>query len=85
MGWIKQQTRTSEDIFKEIIRERPTWNGNKGDSSSPYKYWTDYLRDNFDVTLGQCSRICDLLKTYYHIDKFYFKPRERSMASSTLT
>jgi len=72
MGWVKTPTRTSEDIFSEIVRERPTWNGRVGDGSSPYEYWSDYLRDNYDLTLSQADEICRGLKTYYGIEHFYY-------------
>jgi hypothetical protein len=72
MGWVKAPTRTSEDIFSEIVRERPTWNGRVGGSSSPYEYWSDYLRDNYDLTLSQADEICRGLKTYYGIEHFYY-------------
>lgn len=72
MGWVKQPVRTSEDIFSEIVREQPTWNGRIGDSTTPYEYWSDYLRDNYDLTLRQSSEICSALKEYYHIEHFYY-------------
>lgn len=72
MGWIKTPARTSEDIFSEIVRERPTWNGRVGGSSSPYEYWSDYLRDNYDLTLSQADEICRGLKEYYSIEHFYY-------------
>ena len=72
MGWVKTPTRTSEDIFSEIVLECPTWNGRVGDSSSPYEYWSDYLRDNYDLTLSQADEICRRLKAYYGIEHFYY-------------
>ncbi|MBQ9646090.1 MAG: hypothetical protein IJV24_07020 [Prevotella sp.] len=72
MGWTKQPVRTSEEIFSEIVGERPTWNGRVGDCSSPYEYWSDYLRDNYDLTLRQADEICRGLKEYYGIKHFYY-------------
>ena len=72
MGWVKQPTRISEDIFSEIVSKYPTWNGKMGDSTTPYEYWTDFLRDNYDVTLKQADEICRGLKAYYHIEHFYY-------------
>ncbi len=73
MGWIKQPVRTSESIFNEITKDFPVWNGYIGDSSSPYEYWADYLRDMFDLTLGQCNEVCEMIKAHYKIDNFYYK------------
>ena len=72
MGWIKTATRSSEEIFSEIVKDRPTWDGRIGDSTTPYEYWTDWLRDNYDLTLRQCDEICRGLKEYYHIEHFYY-------------
>lgn len=71
MGWVKQPVRTTESIFKEIVAERPTWNGRIGSSTTPYEYWSDYIRDNFDVTLKQCDEVCSLLQKHYGIKNFY--------------
>lgn len=74
MGWVKQQVRTNEDIFNEIASRDP----NKrlanyvGDSTTPYEYWSDYLRDYYDVTLKQCDEICQMIREYYGIKKFYY-------------
>ncbi len=72
MAWIKEPTRTSEDIFNEIISKRPKWNGNIKDSSSAYEYWVDYLRDMYDLTMKQADEICRMLKTHYKIEHFYY-------------
>ena len=72
MGWIKTATRSSEEIFSEIVKDRPTWDGRIGDSTTPYEYWSDWLRDNYDLTLRQCDEICRALKEYYHIEHFYY-------------
>ena len=72
MGWVKQPIQKSEQIYIEIISERPTWNGRMGGSHSPYEYWADWLRDNYDLTLKQCDEICRWLKEYYKIEKFYY-------------
>jgi hypothetical protein len=70
MGWVKTPIRTSEDIFKEITSQNPKWKGRKG-SSSPYEYWSDYIKDYYDVTLHQCDEICKMLMDFYKIKKFY--------------
>lgn len=71
MGWIKKPIKKSEQIYSEIISARPIWNGRIGDSNCPYEFWSDWLRDNYDLTLGQCDEICRWLKEYYNIKKFY--------------
>ena len=71
MGWIKKPIRDTKGIFNEIVSKRKEWNGFIGDSSSPYEYWVDYIRDNYDVTLKQCDEICKMIKEHYQIKKFY--------------
>ncbi len=72
MGWVKEEVIPTKRIINHIISIRPTWNGVLKDSSSPYEYWADYIRDNYDVTLKQCEEICWALKEYYNIKKFYY-------------
>jgi len=72
MGWIKVPTKSSEEIFSEIVKDRPNWNGRIGDSTTPYEYWSDWLRDNYDLTIKQADEICRNLKEYYHIEHFYY-------------
>ena len=69
MGWVKETIRTSEEIFNEIIKEG--WSGRVGSSSSAYEYWSDRIKDNYDVTLLQCNEICLMVREYYNIKKFY--------------
>ena len=71
MGWIKTPNQTSEEIFQAVIKERPHWDGRIGGSSSAYEHFSDYLRDNFDITLRQCDEVCGMLKAHYNIKKFY--------------
>lgn len=72
MGWIKTPTKSSKEIFSEIVKDRPTWNGRIGDSTTPYEYWIDWLRDNYDLTMKQADEVCRGLKEYYHIEHFYY-------------
>ena len=72
MGWIKQSIKTSEEIFSEICEKYPIWGGSVGDSTTPYEYWCDYLRDNYNLTLQQCDEICEGLKEFYNIEHFYY-------------
>ena len=68
MGWVKTEVIPSSRIFADIISEfgekRNGWIGN-------YEYFSDYIRDNYDVTLAQCDLICKMIKQHYHIQKFY--------------
>lgn len=72
MGWVKEPIKKSEQIYIEIVSERPTWNGRIGDSHSPYEYWMDWLRDNYALTLKQADEISLWLKEYYGIERFYY-------------
>lgn len=71
MGWVKTPIKTSASILKEIIAANPKWNGRIGSSSTPYEYWSDFIRDNYDVTLKQCDEICASIKKHFKIKKFY--------------
>ena len=70
MGWIKEPIRDTKEIFNEIV-SKVKWNGCIGDSTTPYEYFSDYIRDNYDVTLGQCDLLCEMIKQHYRIEKFY--------------
>lgn len=72
MGWVKEQTNKTSKLFAEIIKTfGEKWNGRIGSSSTPYEYFSDYIRDNYDVTLGQCDLLCEMIKQHYRIEKFY--------------
>ena len=71
MGWIKEPIRDTKEIFNEII-SKVKWNGRIGDSSSPYEYFSDYIRDYYDVTLKQCDLICKMIKEHYGIKEFFY-------------
>jgi hypothetical protein len=78
MGWVKEQTSKTSKLFAEIIKVfGEKWNGRIGDSSSPYEYFSDYIRDNYDVTLGQCDLLCEMIKQHYRIEKFYYNEIKR--------
>ena len=73
MGWVKEEIKTSKEIFNEVVKEYgEVWNGRIYGCSSPYEYFTDYLRDNYDLTLRQCDEICRMIKNYYNIKRFYY-------------
>ena len=74
MGWVKEQTNKTSKLFADIIKKfgekwkieyMPSENG------SPYEYFSDYIRDNYDITLGQCDLLCEMIKQHYRIKKFY--------------
>lgn len=72
MGWVKEPKISEKQIFNEIVKNMPTWRGIPNDSSTPYEFFSDYLRDYYEVTLHQCEEICKMLKEYYNISKFYY-------------
>ncbi len=69
MGWVKKEVRPTQQIFEEVAAN---WGGRIGDSTTPYEFFTDYIRDNYDVTLKQCDEICKKLKAHFCIEKFYY-------------
>ena len=71
MGWVKKETMATRDIFNDLVAKQ-IWNGRFKGSSSPYEYFSDRIRDYYDVTLSQCDTLCKMLKEYYKIDKFYY-------------
>lgn len=73
MGWVKEQINKTSKLFAEIIKEfGEKWNDRIGDSGSPYEYFSDYIRNNYDVTLKQCDEICKMIKEHYGIKQFYY-------------
>ncbi len=73
MAWVKEEVQSTADIFLSIINKRPSYRGELNGSGSPYEYWSDYIKDYYDVTLEQCDDICKRLKDYYKIKNFYRK------------
>lgn len=69
MGWVKKEVDSTQRIFEEVAAN---WNGRIGDSTTPYEFFVDYIRDNYDVTLKQCDEICKMLKKHFNINKFYY-------------
>ena len=74
MGWIKEPNRETKEIFNEIISKG--WNRCIRGCATPYEYWSDYIRDNYDVTLKQCDEICKMIKEHYHIKRFYYNDKD---------
>lgn len=77
MGWIQTSENcwqlrevnatTTQSIFNDIIsiyHKPPILKG------SLYEFFSDYIRDYYDVTLKQCDEICKMLKAHYKV-KFY--------------
>ena len=73
MGWVKTQVEKTSKIFYKIIATfGEKWNDRIGDSTTPYEYFSDYIRDHYDVTLEQCDEICKMIKEHYGIKRFYY-------------
>ena len=78
MGWVKTQVEKTSKIFYKIITTfGEKWNGRIGDSTTPYEYFSDYIRDHYDVTLEQCELLCEMIKQHYRIEKFYYNEMKR--------
>ena len=75
MGWVKEPVRDTKEIFNDIISKG--WNGSKGDSTTPYEYWLDYIRDYYDVTSKQCNELCQMIREHYKIKLFYWTDYEK--------
>ena len=79
MGWVKTPTETTEELFNQVISEYgEVWNGRIGDSTTPNEYFTDHLRDYYDLTLSQCTELCRMIKEYYGIYPFYYDELKKS-------
>lgn len=73
--WTKEIKQPTKEIFCDVTCNRiPFWNGIPDDSSTPCEYFTDYLRDNYDITFEQCNDLCEMFKKYYNIEDFYDVP-----------
>ena len=46
MGWVKTEVEKTSKIFSKIIATfGEKWNGRIGSSTTPYEYFSDYIRD----------------------------------------
>ena len=72
MGWVKEPVQNTGKICEDVIKKLGKWRGVPKGNSSAYEFFTDYIRDNYDVTLAQCDGICQTLRAYYKINKFYY-------------
>lgn len=78
MGWISKEVKPTKEIFDEVLKVfGEKWNGHIGDSTTPYEYFSDYIRNNYDVTLNQCDIICKWIKEHYKIKEFYYNEIKR--------
>ena len=75
--WTSQTEGNIDEIFQEIIthfnkkdilRNLSEYGGENG---SPYEFFTDYLRDYYNISLKDCDLICKKLKEYYDLPFFY--------------
>lgn len=78
MGWIKEEITTDEELLAQLkqtfTNAASIQNGKRASqSSSVCEYLTDYIRDYYDVTLAQCSRVSRKLADYYGIEKYYYE------------
>ena len=76
MGWVKKETMTDEALLDSLKKEFPdkfaiTRGVTKSCSSSVYEYLTDNIRDYYDVTLWQCTRVAKKLADLRGIKQFY--------------
>ena len=76
-GWIKDETESSDYIFNDIIatfkdKDDIKLHALRSGCSSIYEFLSDYIRDNYDVTLKQCDKICKMVKEHFNIVKFYY-------------
>lgn len=76
MGWVKKETTTDEALLDSLKKDFPdkfaiTRGVTKSCSSSVYEYLTDYIRDYYDVTLWQCTRVAKKLADLRGIKQFY--------------
>lgn len=77
MGWVNKETITDKALLEQLKKDFPdkfsVLRGvAKSCSSSVYEYLTDYIRDYYDVTLWQCSRVAKALADSLGIKKFYW-------------
>lgn len=80
MGWTKQEVINDEKLFESLKKAFPNsatiLNGKrKTKSSSVYEYLTDYMRDYYEVTLSQSSRVAKRIAELYEIENFYYRDK----------
>lgn len=85
-GWVKDETKPTEEIFQDIINK---FDENSimrhiqyEDSTTPYEFFSDYIRDYYDVTLRQCDEILDKLEEYYDLPYFDYSQKEEYLKNN---
>ena len=79
MGWVSKEVRPVKDIFDDLVKEFGTkWKFEylPSGNGSPYEYFSDHIRDYYDVTLKQCDELCRMIKEHYKIGLFYYNEIE---------
>ena len=79
MGWISKQVRPTKEIFDDLVKVfGKKWNiaYMPSENGSPYEYFSDYIRDYYEVTLRQCDMLCKMIKEHYNIKTFYYNEVE---------
>ena len=76
MGWVQKEVITDSELLKELKQTFKSkfdieYATKRDFNGSVCEMFTDYIRDYYDVTLTQCSRVLEQLKNYYGIKKFY--------------
>ena len=76
MGWVKKEIIEDEKLLNELKEVFPDKFSilrgvTKSCSGSVYEYLTDFIRDYYDVTLYQCSRVAKNLAEFRGIKKLY--------------
>ena len=75
MGWVSNQVRPTRDIFNDLVKVfGKKWKNSylPSGNGSPYEYFSDYIKDYYEVTLSQCDTLCRMIKGYYDIKLFYY-------------
>lgn len=80
MSWVKQEVINDEKLFESLKKDFPNSatilrGKRKTRSSSVYEYLTDYMRDNYVVTLSQSSRVAKRIADLYEIENFYYRDK----------
>lgn len=72
-GWVNQTKDNIDDIFQDIIsRFSKTDILRKiGENDSPYQFFSDYIKDYYNISLQDSDLICNKLKEYYKLPYFY--------------
>lgn len=80
MGWTKQEVINDEKLFESLKNTFPNSatilrGKRETKSSSVYEYLTDYMLDNYVVTLSQSSRVAKRIAELYEIENFYYRDK----------